>query len=43
MALYPSLFGYVELPDPDVRRPQNRPADVRVLRRPRPFGPFARP
>jgi hypothetical protein len=37
MALYPTLFGYVEVPDPDHRRPSERPADVRLVRRPRPF------
>ena len=35
MALYPSLFGYVELPEPDTRRPsQDSPKDVRTVRRP---------
>jgi hypothetical protein len=24
MALYPSLFGYVDLPEPDLRRPRGR-------------------
>lgn len=24
MALYPTLFGYVDLPDPDLRRPAGR-------------------
>ena len=35
MALYPSLFGYVELPEPDERRPpQGGPKDVRTVRKP---------
>lgn len=35
MALYPSLFGYVELPEPDERRPpQDAPKDVRTVRKP---------
>lgn len=35
MALYPSLFGYVELPEPDLTRPSNRPRPTEV-RRPQP-------
>jgi len=27
MALYPSLFGYVDLPEPDLRRPTGRRGD----------------
>jgi hypothetical protein len=35
MALYPSLFGYVEVPEPDERRPQqDTPKDVRTVRKP---------
>ena len=35
MALYPSLFGYVEVPEPDTRRPpQDSPKDVRTVRKP---------
>jgi hypothetical protein len=34
MALYPSLFGWVELPEPDERRPHGRPDGVRTVRRP---------
>ena len=34
MALYPSLFGYVELPEPEERRPHGRPNGVRTVRRP---------
>ena len=35
MALYPSLFGYVELPEPDERRPSHdQPKDVRTVRKP---------
>ena len=33
MALYPSLFGYVDLPDPDLRRPRGRGGSVRLVRR----------
>jgi hypothetical protein len=43
MALYPSLFGYVEIPQPDERRPPHgRPTGVRVVRRPTPSGPGGR-
>jgi hypothetical protein len=43
MALYPSPFGHVEIPFPDEdRRPTDRPTDVRIVRRPRPFGPGGR-
>ena len=39
MNLYPSLFGYVELPEPDVTRPSPRPRPSEVRRpRPRPAG-----
>ncbi len=35
MALYPSLFGSVDLPDLDRSRPpRHRPDGVRVVRRP---------
>ncbi|HEY7730092.1 MAG TPA: hypothetical protein VH950_04230 [Gaiellaceae bacterium] len=42
MALYPVLFGHVEIREPDERRPTDRPTDVRVVRRPKPFGPGGR-
>lgn len=35
MALYPSLFSFVEVPDDyDERRPQGRPDGTRTVRRP---------
>mgnify|MGYP000085347269 CR=1 FL=1 len=42
MALYPTPFGYVEIPDPDRRRPSERPADIRLVRRPLPTPPRLR-
>jgi hypothetical protein len=37
MALYPSLFGQVDLPDEtDDRHPLGRPTGVRTVRRPTP-------
>ena len=39
MNLYPSLFGYVELPEPDLTRPAPRPRPSDVRRpQPRPAG-----
>lgn len=39
MAFYPSLFGYVELPEPDFTRPTTRPRPAEVRRpQPRPGG-----
>jgi hypothetical protein len=32
MALYPSLFGYIEGPTAEQRRPPERPQDVRFVR-----------
>ena len=43
MALYPSLFGYVEGLEPERRRPSRRPVDVRVVRSPWTGRPAARP
>ncbi len=34
MAFHPSLFGYVDLPDPVERRPNGRPDGIRTVRRP---------
>lgn len=43
MALYPSLFGYVEGPEPERRRPSRPPVDVRVVRVPWQGRPPGRP
>jgi hypothetical protein len=32
MSFYPSLFGYLEGPGPERRRPSPMPVDVRVVR-----------
>ena len=42
MALYPSLFGYIEGPSEDARRPVGRPRDVRIVRKPRSSDPSRR-
>lgn len=42
MAFYPTLFGYVELPDPDLRRPRGR-GEHRLVRRLDPRGDVRRP
>ena len=40
MAFHPSLFGYVDLPDPVERLPNGLPYGIRTVRRPtrRPAG-----
>lgn len=44
MALYPTLFGYVDLPDPDLRRPTGRRGSTSLLvRRIDPRGSLRRP
>ena len=42
MALYPTPFGHVDIPDPGARRPDERPSGVRLVRRPRPSAPAPR-
>jgi hypothetical protein len=44
MAVFASLFGHVELPDPDadLRRPKGRRGDTFAVRRPDPIRPDGR-